>query len=83
MARVKYEFRLICNLIMEIPDRILGSKGFRTAVVKEKKQAAILMNSCFNKIIHAQFLNLRDVEKNLTSLGSVNDASRFIVLLAN
>ena len=37
MARVKYEFSLICNLIMEIPDRILRSKGFRTAEVKGKK----------------------------------------------
>ena len=63
MARVKYEFSLICNLIMEIPDRILRSKGFRTAEVKEKKQTAILINSCFNKIIHASIFKFARCRK--------------------
>ncbi len=49
MVRVKYEFSLICNLIMEIPDRILGSKGFRTAVIKEKKTSSYSYEQLFQQ----------------------------------
>jgi hypothetical protein len=60
-----------------------GRKDSEQQRSKKNKQTAILMNSCFKKLYMRHFLNLRDVEKNLTTLGSMNNAIRFIVLLAN
>jgi hypothetical protein len=60
-----------------------GRKDSEQQRSKKKNKQLFIRIAASTKLFMRQFLNLRDVEINLISLGSMNNAIRFIVLLAN